>query len=116
MNKYLEMKTHLEQRVSELKARSLALSADDRQDESVFARIEMNVYDAFAAVLNAAEKTGGGEKFFLEKLEQIPGSWRAALEKAEAHGDQQRAHTERIKLSAAEEIRTAFIRMMGERA
>lgn len=116
MNKYLEMKTYLEQRISELKARSLALSADGRQDESVFAKIEMNVYDAFTAVLNAAEKTGGGEKFFLDKLTQIPGSWRTALTKAEAHGDEGKAHIERIKLAAAEEIRAAFMRLTEDRA
>ena len=111
MNQYQEMKMYLEQRISELKARSLALSADNRQDESVFAKIEMNVCDAFIAVLNAAEKTGGGEKFFLDKLTQIPGSWRAALANAEAHGDGEKAHIERIKLAAADDIRAAFMRL-----
>lgn len=109
---FSEMQAYLEEQAAARKRNNAALSADGRQDEAVFARIEMNVFEIFAAVLSAAAKTGGGEAFFLERLEQIPGSWRAALAKAEAHGDAERAHIERVKLGVAGEIRQAFDRFM----
>ena len=43
--------------------------------------------------------------FFRRQLTAIPANWEAALEKAEAHGDEAKAHTERIKLDAVRAIR-----------
>ena len=95
--------------IAQLQTQAQALTADDRADESVFAKIRMNVYDIFRTVFSAGLKITGqdGEKavqFLLTKLRQIPESWRTALTAAEAHGDSGKAHTERIKLEAAEEI------------
>ena len=43
--------------------------------------------------------------FFRRQLTAIPSNWEAALEKAETHGDEAKAHTERIKLDAVRAIR-----------
>ena len=43
--------------------------------------------------------------FFRRQLAAIPANWEAALEKAKAHGDEARAHTELLKLEAVRAIR-----------
>ena len=80
------------------------LSSDGREDEAVFAKIKLNVYDIFKTVFNAL----GDEEKFLGKLTEIPAAWQASLEKAEAHGDSEKAHIERIKLETVNEIREKF--------
>lgn len=87
------------------KARAAALTADNRQDEAVFEKIRGNVFEIFTAVLNAARKQPEPMAFFRRQLTAIPSNWEAALEKAENHGDEAKAHTERIKLDAVRVIR-----------
>ena len=87
------------------KARADALTADNRQDEAVFEKIRGNVFEIFTAVLNAARKQSDPADFFRRQLTAIPANWEAALEKAEAYGDEAKAHTERIKLDAVRAIR-----------
>ena len=87
------------------KARAAALTADNRQDEAVFEKIRSNVFEIFSAVLNAARKQSDPVDFFRRQLTAIPANWEAALEKAEAHSDEAKAHTERIKLDAVRAIR-----------
>lgn len=87
------------------KANAAALQSDDRCDEAVFEKIRANVFEIFASVLNAARKTDAPMDFFRARLADIPANWEAALEKARAHGDEARAHTETVKLEAVAAIR-----------
>ena len=41
-------------------------------------------------------------------MAQIPAAWAQSREKTLAHGDENRAYLEQIKLSMAEDIRRAF--------
>ena len=43
--------------------------------------------------------------FFRRQLAAIPANWEAALEKARAHGNEAKAHTELLKLEAVRAIR-----------
>ena len=86
------------------KARAAALAADDRRDEAVFEKIRGNVYEIFSAVLTTARKQPEPMAFFCRQLAAIPANWEAALEKAKAHGDEARAHTELLKLAAVRAI------------
>ena len=95
----------LNEQAEACKARAAALTADNRQDEAVFEKIRSNVFEIFTAVLNAARKQSDPADFFRRQLTAIPANWEAALEKAEAHGDEAKAHTERIKLDAVRAIR-----------
>ena len=95
----------LNEQAEACKARAAALTADNRQDEAVFEKIRGNVFEIFTAVLNAARKQSDPVDFFRRQLTAIPANWEAALEKAEAHGDEAKAHTERIKLDAVRAIR-----------
>ena len=95
----------LNEQAEACKARAASLTADNRQDEAVFEKIRSNVFEIFTAVLNAARKQSDPVDFFRRQLTAIPSNWEAALEKAEAHGDEAKAHTERIKLDAVRAIR-----------
>lgn len=95
----------LNEQAEACKARAASLTADNRQDEAVFEKIRSNVFEIFTAVLNAARKQSDPVDFFRRQLTAIPSNWEAALEKAEAHGDEAKAHTERIKLDSVRAIR-----------
>ena len=97
--------TFLTDRARACKENAAALTADDRSDEAVFEKIRANVYEIFASVGNAAQKTPDPEAFFRARLADIPASWEAALERARSHGDEARAHTETVKLEVVRAIR-----------
>lgn len=92
------------------------LTSDDRADEAVFAKVQMNVYDIFNTIFSVAVKTSGQDdqkivQFFLLRIQQIPQSWRTALTNAEQHGETEKAHIERIKLDVVAEIQKEFERI-----
>jgi len=95
----------LTERSAHCAQRAAALTADDRRDEAVFEKISGNVYDIFTAVLNTARNQPDPMDFFRRQLAAIPANWEAALEKARAHGDEAKAHTELLKLEAVRAIR-----------
>ncbi len=114
--KQQQMTQWLDGKISSHGARCEELQRDDRRDEANFEKIAGNVYDIFRTVLSAAEKPCGGQEaavadFFRKRLEQIPGSWQAAYQQAEAHGDTKKMHIERIKLDAVAEIWAEFNRI-----
>lgn len=88
------------------------LSANQRNDEAVFARVQMNVFDIFKTVFAVANKKFGCEKeivdFFLSKLDTMPSGWQESMQKAENTGDIKTAHIEKIKIETAENIRAKF--------
>lgn len=99
-----QMKNNLADMAAACKARETQLAMDGRTDESIHARIERNVYEAFSAVLHAAARQSDPETFFRARLAQIPANWVAAKETAEAHGDSEKALIESIKIKAADAI------------
>lgn len=108
----------LESGIAKHRAAVAACTADDRADEAVFAKIQMNVYDIFLTVFSAGIKSAGDDdgklrQFFLARLDQIPQSWQASLSAAHQHGDTEKAHIEQIKLNAVGEIRKIFSEIWG---
>lgn len=91
-----------------------ALFADHRVDESNFEKVRANVYGIFRTVFDAAHKAhDDAEKahlFFLQKLDEIPANWQTSLDNAQTHGDETKAHLERLKLDAAGQIKAAYLR------
>ena len=96
---------YLTEQATLCKERAAALTADHRADEAVFEKIRANVFEIFTAVLSTARKQPDPMDFFRRQLASIPANWEAALEKAKAHGDEARAHTELLKLEAVRAIR-----------
>ncbi len=99
------LQTYLTDQAALCKARAAALTADDRGDEAVFEKIRANVFEIFLSVWNTARKQPEPMAFFCRQLAAIPANWEASLEKANAHGDEARAHTELLKLEAVRAIR-----------
>ena len=89
-------------RTADCMAQQRALSADGRGDEARFMQIRANVYGIFPAVYKAVK---GDLTALQERLTSIPAAWERNLQLAEAHGDAQTAHIERIKLETAAAIR-----------
>lgn len=103
-------------RINRCKKMARELTSDDRADEAVFAKVQMNVYDIFNTIFSVAVKTSGQDdqkvvQFFLTRIQQIPQSWHTALANAEQHGETEKAHIERIKLDAVAEIEKEFGRI-----
>lgn len=112
-NKRSETVRYFTERISHCQTLARELSADDRADEAVFAKVQMNIYDVFNTIFSVALKTAGENdekaiEFFLTKLQQIPQSWHTALVNAERHGESDKAHIERLKLDTASEIKSNF--------
>lgn len=105
-------------RMANCSAIAQQLRSDDREDEAVFAKIQLNIYRIFNSVFSVAIETAGQDdekvvQFFLIRLQQIPQSWHTALANAEQHGEMEKAHIERMKLDVAAEIKTAFAQIWG---
>lgn len=97
--------TFLTKQAALCRARAVALAEDQRGDEAVFEKIRCNVFELFAAVHKAASKQPYPMDFFCQQLDSIPANWETAYQKAKAHGDNGRAHTELVKLEAVRVIR-----------
>lgn len=107
------MRIYLETEIARCRSREKELMADEREDESVFMKVQGNVFEIFHTIFSTALRLSGEDnekvsQFFLAKTEQIPENWRTALIKAEAHGDLEAAHLEKIKLETAGEVRSTF--------
>lgn len=111
--KLSRMKQYLEENVARCTQARTELLADDRGDEADFQAIQANIYEIFSTILNVAVEQNpgdpqGAEGFFREKLEEIPGNWANAYQKAEERGDDVAAHLERLKLNTAKEVGRTF--------
>ena len=114
--KVSEMNRWLDEKTAMCSKRNQELNEDGRADEAIFEKVKANIYDVFRTVLSVAVKTGNGDEdavkdFFVQRAEQIPAEWGAALEKAREHNDIARMQTEQIKLDTIHEIRDEFARI-----
>lgn len=114
--KITETASYFMDQINGCKALARKLEQDDRTDEAVFAKIQMNVYDIFNTVFSAGRKVTGenGQKlveFFLTKLQQIPENWHTALTVARQHDETEKAHIETIKLETVAQIQEEFCRI-----
>ncbi len=114
--KVSKLDSWFEEKIALCGKRNQELNGDGRTDEAIFEKVKANIYDVFRTVLSVAVKTGNGDAdavktFFVQRAEQIPAGWAAALEKAREHHDIVRMQTEQIKLDTIHEIREEFIKI-----
>ena len=114
--KITKMNNWFEEKIALCGKHNQELNEDGRTDEAIFEKVKANIYDVFRTVLSVAVKTGNGDAdavktFFVQRAEQIPASWSAALEKAKEHNDTVRMQTEQIKLDAINEIKEEFAKI-----
>ncbi|MDE7095670.1 MAG: hypothetical protein K2O23_04195 [Anaeroplasmataceae bacterium] len=115
-----KFEAYLDKQIEACKQHNRLLVEDDRMDEGNFEKIRANVYEIFKTILFVAGKVCGDndlakKKFFLEKVEQIPTSWKDSYEKAKEHGDVEKMYIERIKLDTIQEIKNNFMKIWEER-
>lgn len=109
----------LNDRISACNHQQALLQNENRGDEATFEKVKANVYDIFKTILSVAIKTSGENEraaalFFKKKLDEIPASWEQSLFVATEHDDVKKAHIEKTKLEAAQDISTVFMRLWGE--
>lgn len=114
--KVIAVKAYFESKISYYKADAIFLASDNRLDEAVFAKVQMNVYDIFNTLFSAAIKSYGSDTdnvrdFFLKKMEEIPENWLVSLQRAEQYGDAKKAYIEQKKLDAAIQIKKEFMEL-----
>lgn len=109
---------YFEENTKECMAQKKALLADQRRDEANFWQIKANIYDIFKTILSVAGRTQNTEdevwQFVSQKLAEMTATWKESGEKAEIHGDVEKARVEQIKVETAEEIRNTVERIWGE--
>lgn len=115
-NRIDKMKQYFQEQKRKWEQEARICREEFREDEAVFARIRMNVLDAFEAVFQVAVKQGAENEekttqFFRNKIAQIPQGWYTSLEQAKQHGDEKRAYLESIKLETAKETEQAFLKI-----
>lgn len=106
--KFQRMQAYFRRTQAACKAWENALTTEGRADEAVFEKIRGNVLSLSEAVLKTAMQQADPARFFRQRMAQIPAAWAQAREKALAHGDENRAYLEQIKLDMAEDVRRAF--------
>lgn len=109
----------LNERISTCNSQQALLQSKNRDDEATFEKVKANIYDIFRTIYWTASKASGGSErvaalFFQQKLQQIPANWEEALLVATQHDDAKKAHVEKTKLEAVQEIKTVFYRQWGE--
>ena len=114
--KISKLNSWFEEKIAQCSKHNQELNMDGRTDEAIFEKVKANIYDVFRTVLSVAVRTGNGnadavKAFFVQRAEQIPAGWAAALEKAREHDDTVRMQTEQIKLDTIQEIREAFAKI-----
>ncbi len=103
---------YLQQRAAAIQADTVRLMDDHRADEANFEKIRANIFQIIKTILTTAvvrrEPEKRQEELLVYRLNLFHDTWNAALEKAQAHGDQLRVRQEQVKLEALEEIRKRF--------
>ena len=111
------MAAWLAEEAAQCEERRAALDADGRVDEAVFEKTRANVYGVFRTVLLAAGHTHAqgdeAQRFFAERLEQIPKRWAEAYEEGKRHGDIARMALESMKLDTVRNIRERLQQILG---
>ena len=118
--KFDAVKAYFENKISQYKEQAAFLASDDRSDEAIFARVQLNVYDIFHTIFSVAVKSCGSNgdnvrDYFLKKIKEIPENWHSSLQCAEQYGDVKKAYIEKLKLDTASQIKNEFAELWEAR-
>lgn len=113
MDKIEKLKAELNTLIDSATVRKNVLREEGREDESLFEKIKINVYDIYSKMINVSKVKGDFEKTFESFLNKIPENWYSSLEKSRANGDFEQEQKELIKLEAKVEIETVYNRVFG---
>ena len=100
---------YLEQQIKDGREKAFSLEAEGRQDDAIFAKVRVNIYDICRTVsLALVNRPDAGVKAVKAQLDRFREGWGAALKKAKEHDDTKNIAVEEIKLAALEDILLHF--------
>ena len=108
---------YLETKIAELKKEATELEKNYRQDDAVFVKIRINVYDVCKTVFGVFKKTKMQDDLYNEyinKLDEFERIWSSSAENAKKFGDSKKIAAEEAKLFVLAEIKKKFIETRGE--
>ena len=103
---------YLDNAIAQLRTKAEDLKRSGCIDEAALCQIELNINDVCRTIYNVCEKLAQGDAFtalYLEKLDRLPGGWKASKEAALAHADDCKAVIEDIKLTTLARNRAQFL-------
>ena len=110
-NKYIETK------IRELSENEKKLMENYRQDDAIFVKMKINVYDICKTIFGVFKKVKPEDRLneeFMKKLDEFEKTWSESAEKASQFGDLKKVAAEEAKLEALADIKSKFIEFRGE--
>ena len=107
---------YLEEKIESLKKETEKFNENYRQDDAVFVKIKMNVYNVCKTVFEVFKKVKPESALYNEyimKLDEFEENWSKSADKAKEFGDAKKIAAEDIKLEALADIREKFIEVWG---
>ena len=107
---------YLEAKIEKLKKEASELEKNYRQDDAVFVKIRINVYDVCKTVFGVFKKVKSEDSLcveYIRKLDEFEKTWSDSLEKAKEFGDLKKIAAEEEKLSALADVRKKFAEIYG---
>lgn len=108
---------YIETKIAKLSAEVKNLEENYRQDDAVFAKIKINVFDICKTVFKVFLKTKPKASLYneyIKKLDEFEKAWSDSAAKAEEFGDMKKSAAEEAKLFALAEVKEKFIELWGE--
>ena len=108
---------YIETRIRELSYEAKKLEENYRQDDAVFAKIKINVFDVCKTVFGVFSKVKPENTLYneyIKKLDEFEKAWSDSAAKAKEFGDVKKSAIEEAKLSSLTEIKNEFIKLWGE--
>ena len=100
-----EFMNYLDQQINDGREKVISLENEGRQDDAVFAKVHVNIYEICKTVsLALVNRPGAGVSAVKAQLDRFQAGWGAALQKAKEHGDTKNIAVEETKLAALEDI------------
>ena len=107
---------YLEAKIEKLKKEASELEKNYRQDDAVFVKIRINVYDVCKTVFGVFKKVKSEDSLcgeYIRKLDEFEKTWSDSLEKAKEFGDLKKIAAEEEKLFALADVRKKFAEIYG---
>lgn len=108
---------YIETKIRELSLKEKSFNENHQQDDAVFIKMKINVYNICKTVFDVFKKVKSEDSLcveFIGKLNEFEKTWSESYEKAKKFGDLKKIAAEEAKLEALAEIKTKFLELRGE--
>lgn len=108
---------YIETKIRELSLKEKSFNENYQQDDAVFIKMKINVYDICKTIFGVFKKVKPEDRLneeFMKKLDELEKTWSESAEKASQFGDLKKVAAEEAKLEALADIKSKFIELRGE--